>query len=400
MSGEAWRNGKDSRDPASQTDGNSLREALDVCEQFATRLNARANSYRRLIDFVGDLVYERHVDENVIVWSEQELRRLGYTAQGFGASTQDLLRHVHPDDRDRLDSELGRALNENNSYDIEYRLLDAGGSYRWMRDRAVIIRSEYGSTALGMLNDVTDTRVRERDVETLNRIMREKAGQLETANRELESFSYSVSHDLRAPLRAIGSFIDILAEDYRSHLDEEGMRYVEIIRSNVERMNELIRDLLAFSRLTRQPLTKDAVDMAALADEAFAQLKPDDSEVEWLREPLPEAYGDVRMLRQVWMNLISNALKYSRDVAHPRVRVFSTEDLGRSVYAIQDNGVGFDQAYKEKLFGVFQRLHTDQKFEGTGVGLSIVQRIIQRHSGRIWAEGAPGEGAAFYFYLA
>jgi light-regulated signal transduction histidine kinase (bacteriophytochrome) len=263
-----------------------------------------------------------------------------------------------------------------------------------------VTRSSEGTTAFGMLNDVTDTRVRERDVETLNRIMREKAAQLETANRELESFSYSVSHDLRAPLRSIGSFVEILAEDFRSQLDEDGIRYVEIIRSNVERMNELIKDLLAFSRLTRQPLTKDKVDMSALADEAFAQLKPRDVTVEWVREPLPEAYGDVRMLRQVWMNLVSNAVKYSRESERPRITVSATEELGRTVYAIQDNGVGFDPAYEEKLFGVFQRLHADKKFEGTGVGLSIVQRIIQRHSGRIWATGAPGEGAAFYFYLA
>jgi light-regulated signal transduction histidine kinase (bacteriophytochrome) len=307
---------------------------------------------------------------------------------------------VHPDDRESLESEVDRALREDAGYDVEYRLLDAGGTYRWMRDRAVVTRSSEGTTAFGMLNDVTDTRVRERDVETLNRIMREKAAQLETANRELESFSYSVSHDLRAPLRSIGSFVEILAEDFRSQLDEDGIRYVEIIRSNVERMNELIKDLLAFSRLTRQPLTKDKVDMSALADEAFAQLKPRDVTVEWVREPLPEAYGDVRMLRQVWMNLVSNAVKYSRESERPRITVSATEELGRTVYAIQDNGVGFDPAYEEKLFGVFQRLHADKKFEGTGVGLSIVQRIIQRHSGRIWATGAPGEGAAFYFYLA
>ncbi len=377
-----------------------LRREIDVRDAIEAKLTELTDKYRDIIDLVSEVVYERHVDEDVTTWSQETLSRLGYTPAEFGCSWQEFLVHVHPEDRARVDRVVREALSAEESYDLEYRVLDATGTYRWMRDRATIRRSPAGTTVFGVLNDVTDTRVRERDVETLNRIMRDKAAQLETANRELESFSYSVSHDLRAPLRAIGSFVDILTEDYRDHLDDEGRRYLSIIQQNVDRMNELIRDLLAFSRLTRQPLTKDHVDMTALAREAFSQLKPPDQEVAWHLEPLPDAYGDVRMLRQVWINLVSNAIKYSREREHPEIRVFSTEEAGRTVYAIQDNGVGFDQAYENKLFAVFQRLHTDKSFEGTGVGLSIVQRIIQRHSGRIWARSAPGEGATFFFHLA
>ncbi|MFP4484241.1 MAG: sensor histidine kinase [Spirochaetota bacterium] len=377
-----------------------LRREMEVRRTLEAKLSELTRRYRSIIDLVSDVVYERHVDEDVAIWAEEGLARLGYTAPEFGCTWQEFLVHVHPEDRERVDRVVGEAVDAGESYDLEYRMLDATGTYRWMRDRATIRRASAGRTVFGVLNDVTDTRVRERDVETLNRIMRDKAAQLETANRELESFSYSVSHDLRAPLRAIGSFVDILTEDYRNRLDEEGERYLSIIQSNVDRMNELIRDLLAFSRLTRQPLTKDHVDMTALAQEAFTQLKPTDQEVVWRLEPLPQAYGDVRMLRQVWINLVSNAIKYSRDRERPEIHVFSTEEGGRTVYAIRDNGIGFDQAYEAKLFAVFQRLHTDRNFEGTGVGLSIVQRIIQRHSGRIWAQSAPGEGATFYFHLA
>jgi PAS domain S-box-containing protein len=373
---------------------------LSVREAMECKLRDVVGKYRGALDLVADLVYERYVEEDVTLWSEGSLARLGYKPREFGNTLQDFLLRVHPEDRERVHEQLSAAVERQEHYDFEYRFLNAGGSYRWMRDRASVNRNERGTTLFGVMVDITDTRVRERDIETLNRIMREKAAQLETANRELESFSYSVSHDLRAPLRAIASFVEILTEDYRDRLDDEGRHYLEIIGSNVAHMNELIRDLLAFSRLTRQPLTKDTVDMTALAAEAFSQLKAADTLVEWTLDRLPEAYGDARMLRQVWINLVSNALKYSRESDPPRIHVSFLQESGRTVYVIQDNGVGFDESYQDKLFAVFQRLHADKSFEGTGVGLSIVQRIIQRHSGRIWAKSTPGEGAAFYFYLA
>ncbi len=390
----------DHRDSAQDIPESQLHFEAAVREAMECKLRETVRKYRGVIDLVADLVYERYVEEDVTLWSEESLARLGYKPRELGNTRQDFLHRVHPEDRDRVENQITALLQRNDFYDIEYRFLDAGGNYRWMRDRASVDRTGDGTTLFGVMVDVTETRVRERDIETLNRIMREKAAQLETANRELESFSYSVSHDLRAPLRAIASFVEILTEDYQDRLDDEGRHYLEIIGSNVSHMNELIRDLLAFSRLTRQSLTKDTVDMTALAAEAFSQLKPTDTPVEWELDRLPEAYGDARMLRQVWTNLVSNALKYSRESNPPRIHVSSLQESGRTVYVIEDNGVGFDESYQDKLFAVFQRLHADKSFEGTGVGLSIVQRIIQRHSGRIWARSTPGEGAAFYFYLA
>jgi signal transduction histidine kinase len=390
----------DHRDSAQDIPESHLRFEAAVREAMECKLREMVRKYRGVVELIADLVYERYVEEDVTLWFEDSLARLGYKPRELGATWQDFLLRVHPEDRDRVTNQITAVLQRNDSYDLEYRFMDAGGSYRWMRDRASVDRGGHGTRLFGVMVDVTETRVRERDIETLNRIMREKAAQLETANRELESFSYSVSHDLRAPLRAIASFVEILAEDYQHRLDDEGRHYLEIIGSNVSHMNELIRDLLAFSRLTRQPLTKDTVDMNALAAEAFSQLKPKDAHVEWKLDRLPEAYGDARMLRQVWTNLVSNALKYSRESNPPRIHVSSLQEAGRTVYVIQDNGVGFDESYQDKLFAVFQRLHVHKSFEGTGVGLSIVQRIIQRHSGRIWARSTPGEGAAFYFYLA
>ena len=215
---------------------------------------------------------------------------------------------------------------------------------------------------------------------------------------ELESFSYSVSHDLRAPLRAIDGYARMLEEDYAGRLDAEAQRLIGVVRANARRMGQLIDDLLAFSRLGRQQPARARLDMSALACEVGHDLRgnrPATIEV----APLPPAQADAALLRQVWTNLIGNALKYSAKKAEARVDIGAREDAGETVYWVRDNGAGFDMRYAQKLFGVFQRLHRADEFEGTGVGLAIVQRIVARHGGRVWAEGEPGAGACFYFSL-
>ena len=215
---------------------------------------------------------------------------------------------------------------------------------------------------------------------------------------ELESFSYSVSHDLRAPLRAIDGYARMLEEDYAGRLDAEAQRLIGVVRANARRMGQLIDDLLAFSRLSRQQPARARLDMSALACEVGHDLRgnrPATIEV----APLPPAQADAALLRQVWTNLIGNALKYSAKKAEARVDIGAREDAGETVYWVRDNGAGFDMRYAQKLFGVFQRLHRADEFEGTGVGLAIVQRIVARHGGRVWAEGEPGAGACFYFSL-
>jgi signal transduction histidine kinase len=221
--------------------------------------------------------------------------------------------------------------------------------------------------------------------------------ELAAANRELDAFSYSVSHDLRAPLRAVDGFALMLEEDYAGKLDDEGRRLIGVVRANAQRMNQLIDDLLDFSRLGRKEMAREPVDMAQVAREVASEIAPGSAAIEIAQ--LPAARGDRSLLKQVWVNLIGNAVKYSSKIENPRVEVGARAEGRLIVYWVRDNGAGFDMKYAGKLFGVFQRLHLPEEFPGTGVGLAIVQRVVSRHGGRVWAEAAPNQGACFYFTL-
>jgi light-regulated signal transduction histidine kinase (bacteriophytochrome) len=231
--------------------------------------------------------------------------------------------------------------------------------------------------------------------------LHERADQLKAANKELEAFSYSVSHDLRAPLRAINGFAGIVLEDFSAQLPEEGHRHLERVRNGGQRMGELIDDLLAFSRLSRQPLDRRRVDTARLVQEVLTELNPLENhrQIELRVGELPFSHGDPALLKQVWVNLLANAFKYSRSRAPAVVEIGCEQKNGEAIFFVRDNGVGFDMQYAGKLFGVFQRLHRPDEFEGTGVGLAIVQRVLHRHGGRAWAESAPDRGATFYFTI-
>lgn len=258
----------------------------------------------------------------------------------------------------------------------------------------------------GVAVDISDRMRAEEEVRRLNdqleRRVAERTGQLERANQELESFSYSVSHDLRTPLRAIDGFARILLEDYYSQLDEEGRRLLNVVRENTARMAELIQDLLAFSRLSRQNLTfTDNLNLTDLARRSFQEATAPVSErqIVFQAATTPTASGDPSMIRQVLANLMTNAVKFTAPRETASIEFGGYSEGSRAVYYVRDNGVGFDMRYSEKLFRVFQRLHHHNEFEGTGVGLAIVKRIVERHGGEVWAESEPGKGSTFYFSL-
>lgn len=253
----------------------------------------------------------------------------------------------------------------------------------------MITQIQFRDRALQKSHDELEQRVRERTAE------------LELSNKDLEAFSFSASHDLRAPLRAVTGFTQILQEDQETKLGEAGRRAMDVILKNTKKMGELIDDLLAFSRLGKQELRMVPVNMTTLTKSVLEEIKVQnpDRTVDVTIQSLPDAKGDPSLLKQVLTNLLSNSFKYSRLVANPKIEIASYSDKGETIYFVKDNGAGFDMKYKHKLFGVFQRLHGQKEFEGNGVGLAIVQRIIQRHGGRVWGEGKVNEGATFYFTL-
>jgi len=290
-------------------------------------------------------------------------------------------------------------------FEMEFPLRGADGQFRVFLTRVQPLNSSAGQVVqwFGTNTDVQALKQSEAKVQRLNAELEqrviERTAQLEAANQELEAFSYSVSHDLRAPLRAVNGFAGIVLEDFGSQLPEEGRRYLERIRNGGQQMGMLIDDLLAFSRLSRQLINLQRVDTTKLAQNAIEELKPqrDGRRIEIKVGELPACQGDPALLKQVWVNLISNAVKYTCGRELAIVEIGCTRENGENVYFVRDNGAGFDMQYANKLFGVFQRLHRADEFEGTGVGLAIVQRIIYRHGGRVWAEAKVNQGATFYF---
>jgi PAS domain S-box-containing protein len=280
------------------------------------------------------------------------------------------------------------------------------GTYYWVDTTIVPFLDEHGKPFqyVAIRSDITERKKGEAEIiafnETLEKKILERTLQLEAANMEMESFSYSVAHDLRSPVRAVHGYATMLKEDYSNSLDDEGKRLLNEVEYNAKKMGVLIDDLLTFSRLGRKELVKSTINMNKLVEISLEEMKLGNENFAKINiGRLHSVMADPALMKHVMANLLSNAIKYSSKKENPIIEIFSTQENEMHVYAVQDNGVGFDMGYADKLFGVFQRLHSDEEFEGTGVGLAIVQRIIHRHGGKVWAKGKENEGATFYFSL-
>ena len=288
--------------------------------------------------------------------------------------------------------------------DIPEEPISTSEGGKWLHTKKIAVNDETGKPQflLGISEDITASRLHLKEIKDLNAELEKTVNQLIAANKEMEAFTYSVSHDLRAPLRIIDGFGEILLKDYSYAFDEEGKHTLEVIMNNAKHMGQLIDDLLNLSRLGRTHLSVKKVDMREVVDDvvqAMAMSDPQIAKADIRIHALRTCECDISLIRQVWTNLISNAVKYSRKKEHPVVNIGWEDKDGQTVYYVKDNGVGFDMRYYKKLFGVFQRLHKISEFEGTGVGLALVHRIISKHNGTIWADAVENEGATFYFTL-
>jgi len=341
-------------------------------------------------------------------WSEmRQLRGRDFIADTETPSRHWLEKYIHPDDQPHVKAVINEAIRTKSIFELEHRVLRVDGTLGWTFSRAIPLLDANGEIVewFGAASDVTERKRADEVIRGLNteleQRVRERTAQLEAANQELEAFAYSVSHDLRAPLRGIDGWSMALLEDYGAELDAKAHTYLDRVRSEAQRLGGLIDDLLKLSRVTRSEMAIGCVNLSSLAETIATRLKEmhPGRTLEFLITPGLTGTGDARLLEIALNNLLDNAVKFTGPRPEARIEVGKTVGDGHSAFFVRDNGVGFDMAYAGLLFGAFQRLHKAREFPGTGIGLATVQRVIHRHGGRVWAEARVGEGATFNFTL-
>ena len=361
-------------------------------------------------------------EQNALRWSEECYRLFGFEPYAVPVTKELFYRHVPEEERDRIKNAVSKAMTDGADYSIDHRVLLPDGEVRHVHEQARMFidpRTGRPLKLVGTVHDITE-RVqahellrqsnealelkvagRTEEIRRLNDELRLRLAQLETANKELESFAYSVSHDLRTPLRSIDGFSKALLEDCWDKLDDDGKDHLRSVCAASQRMAQLIEDLLGLSRVTRTELRLRTFDLAALARAIISTLRASEPQ-RGVEAVIPDSLtvrADANLIRIALENLLANAWKFSSQKPQARIELGQVEQNGQNAYFVRDNGAGFEMAYAHKLFGAFQRLHSTEEFPGTGVGLATVQRIIHRHGGKVWAEGKPNGGACFYFTL-
>jgi len=422
-----------------------LQQKVYELEETEKSLRRSEERLDMAIKGTGAGLWDWNIQTGEIVFNERWAEIVEYTMEELSpANIETWNKLAHPDDLEKSSQLLEKHFaGETDYYICEVRIKHKDGHWVWVLDRGKVFEWDANGKPVriaGTRLDITErvqaeeelkkhrdhleqlvaqrtTELKERvdeiellnagmhnimnDLQVSNLTLTQAQTELEQTNKELESFSYSVSHDLRAPLRAIDGFTNILMEDYVSKLDEEGKHLGSVIQQSVRKMGQLIDDLLAFSRLGRASISFSEIEMKKIANAIYQEeTSPKERKrISFTIADMPNVEGDPAMMRQLWTNLISNAIKFSGNVKHAVISVSCQEDEDQLTYCIKDNGAGFNMKYKDKLFSVFQRLHSEKEFKGTGVGLALVQQIIQRHGGKVWAEGEVDHGAAFYFSL-
>lgn len=371
-----------------------------------TELERREAHYRQLVETANVIPWELDLNSRRFTYVGPQITKiLGYDVEEW-CQENFWKNHVYPDDLQMAEDFYRSAASDGEEKEIEYRMLHANGELVWVRDWVHKSSVDPRSPVLqGFMFDVSD-RVNARQElqryrEHLEKVVEERTAELLTVNQELQSFAHSLSQDLRVPLRVINGFSQAMLEDYADAVDEEGKKNLLRICRGTEEMGKMIDDILILSRVTRQDLYRQKVNLSEMAERIAARLKESNagSAVECVIEKDMTAYGDPELLNIVLEHLLGNAWKFTANVPAPHVEFSSQSIDGQTVYAVKDNGAGFDMQYAEKLFLPFKRLHNANEFEGAGIGLATVKRIILRHGGDIWGEGAVGEGVTFYFTL-
>ncbi|MDB6022634.1 MAG: aphA [Pedosphaera sp.] len=379
---------------------------LEIAERVKAEESLRVSEgrFRALVMTGSAVVYRMSPD-----WSEmRQLDGRNFIADRTKPSGGWLQEYICEADQSKVKAAINEAVRTKAPFELEHRVRRADGTVGWTHSHAVPIRDTEGEIVewFGTASDITERRRAAEEISQLNlqleqRVI-ERTAQLQGANDELDAFSYSVSHDLRAPLRHVMGYAELLQKDDGPQLSEKGIRHLGAICEAGQKMANLIDDLLAFARIGKSELKKSPVNLNQLVREVLAdgELDTKERDVVWEILPLPTVLADRALLRQVLVNLISNAIKFTSERPRAEIKIgCAPEGDTETVIFVCDNGAGFNQLYGDKLFEVFQRLHSESEFEGTGIGLANVRRIIQRHGGRTWAEGVMGAGATFYFSI-